>query len=191
MGFPGQSGAIGLAGIYQLEAQLVKERLHIVRNRPFVRSRSGLCRIVRGSFSLALTHSRLSLIQQATHGRVLGRLSMGDIGLHFLLYRSGLGCLHRSGRLGSGLGSGLGFLYRDGILIIVTVSELLPDSQELTGSFRTGRLINLRHNIRIKECQMVVPVEVGTEHDHTRHRDSRVKDNLRQEHARRDLNITD
>ena len=83
------------------------------------------------------------------------------------------------------------FLYRNGVLIIVTVSELLPDSQELTGSFRTGRLIDLRHNIRIKECQMIVPVEVRTEHDHTRHRDSRVKDNLRQEHTRRNLNITD
>ena len=121
---------------------------------------------------------------------------MGNIGLHFLLYRSGLGFLHRSGGLGclhlsGGFGSGLVFLYRNGILIIITVSELLPDSQELTGSFRTGRLIDLRHNIRIKECQMVVPVEVGTEHDHTRHGDSRVKDNLRQEHARRDLNITD
>ena len=38
---------------------------------------------------------------------------------------------------------------------------------------------------------MIVPVKVGTEHHHTRHRDSRVKNNLRQEHARRDLNITD
>nr|DAO20769.1 MAG TPA: hypothetical protein [Caudoviricetes sp.] len=161
--------------LYQLETKLVKKSLNVTSDRPF----SGSFRLLYGSFDTSLlAHSGFGLIQQGAHSGILRGFSMGNrdrLGLS-LLYRSGGFLSDRLSRLAGSF------------LSIIPIGQLLPDSKKLLCAFSTHSIVHLGHDVRAEERQMVVPVEIRTEHDNTGNRHSGVKNNLSKEHTGRNLN---